>query len=127
MVASTLVEPKSERLEDQFFKDGCCDTVAAGPLVGEEEAETYASWMKAIADPTRIRILSLLSQSDEPVCVCEFEVHFPLSQSTISHHLKILRDVRFVNAERRGTFMYYHLNKSCLEPFPFAARRILNV
>ena len=52
--------------------------------------------------------------------------HFPLGQPTISHHLKVLRDVRFVVAERRGTFMYYQVNQACLAGFPDAARRILN-
>lgn len=105
----------------------CCAPLAEGPTISEAEAEVYASWMKAIADPTRIRILNLLSQSSEPVCVCELEPHFPLGQSTISHHLKILKDVRFIVGERRGTFMYYHLNQSCLQAFPLAAQRILNV
>ncbi len=105
----------------------CCPPIATGGLISDEEAETYASWMKAIADPTRIRILNLLAQSAEPVCVCEIVDVFPLGQSTISHHLKILRDVRFIFAERRGTFMYYQLNQSCLQAFPLAAQRILNV
>src|SRR5215216_5376847 len=79
-----------------------------------------------VADPTRIRILNLLATSDEPVCVCDITDHFPLGQPTISHHLKVLRDVRFVIAERRGTFMHYRVNQNCLAQFPDAARRILN-
>ena len=94
--------------------------------MSEPEAETYAAWFKALADPTRIRILNLLAASPEPVCVCDIVDHFPLGQPTISHHLKVLRDVRFVVAERRGTFMHYHVNRACLEAFPEAARRILN-
>lgn len=103
----------------------CCPP-ADGPRVGEAEAEEYASWFKALADPTRIRILNLLAQSAEPVCVCDIVDHFPLGQPAISHHLKVLRDVRFVVAERRGTFMYYRVNHDCLAEFPEAARRILN-
>jgi DNA-binding transcriptional ArsR family regulator len=103
----------------------CC--VPPGvPTVDASEAETYASWFKALADPTRIRILNLLAASEEPVCVCDITDHFPLGQPTISHHLKVLRDVRFVVAERRGTFMHYRVNRACLEAFPGAARRILN-
>jgi DNA-binding transcriptional ArsR family regulator len=102
----------------------CC-TPPGTPTVTEPEAATYAAWFKALADPTRIRILNLLAASDEPVCVCDLTEHFPLGQPTISHHLKVLRDVRFVVAERRGTFMHYRLNRACLEAFPEAARRIL--
>jgi DNA-binding transcriptional ArsR family regulator len=103
----------------------CC-TPPGAPTVEEAEAETYASWFKALADPTRIRILNLLASSEEPVCVCDITDHFPLGQPTISHHLKVLRDVRFVVAERRGTFMHYQINRACLAEFPEAARRILN-
>jgi DNA-binding transcriptional ArsR family regulator len=103
----------------------CC-TPPGTPTVTESDAETYAAWFKALADPTRIRILNLLAASEEPVCVCDITDHFPLGQPTISHHLKVLRDVRFVIAERRGTFMHYRVNHACLAEFPDAARRILN-
>ena len=103
----------------------CC-TPPGTPTVTEPDAETYAAWFKALADPTRIRILNLLAQSDESVCVCDITDHFLLGQPTISHHLKVLRDVRFVIAERRGTFMHYRVNHACLAEFPDAARRILN-
>ena len=103
----------------------CCPPAGA-PTVTEREAAEYAAWFKALADPTRIRILNLLAQSEDPVCVCDIVDHFPLGQPTISHHLKVLRDVRFVVAERRGTFMHYRVNRNCLAEFPEAARRILN-
>ncbi len=104
----------------------CCPVVATGGLVDETQAETYASWFKALADPTRIRILNVLASADEPVCVCEITEQFPFSQATISHHLKVLRDVRFIFSERRGTFMYYWVNRACVSAFPEAARQILN-
>lgn len=119
-VATTLARP-TILIEGQ----PCC-TPPGTPTVEEAEAETYAGWFKALADPTRIRILNLLAHSDEPVCVCDIVDHFPLGQPTISHHLKVLRDVRFVVAERRGTFMHYRVNEQCLAEFPDAARRILN-
>ena len=103
----------------------CCPPPGT-PTVAETEAETYARWFKALADPTRIRILNLLANSAEPVCVCDITDRFPLGQPTISHHLKVLRDVRFVEAERRGTFMHYRVNRARLAEFPEAARRILN-
>jgi len=104
----------------------CCPPTAATPDVTEGEAAEYAEWFKALADPTRIRILNLLARSEDPLCVCDIVDHFPLGQPAISHHLKILRDVRFVVAERRGTFMYYRVNSACLAAFPDAARRILD-
>ena len=106
--------------------DRCCPATATSPDVTEAEAAEYAEWFKALADPTRIRILNLLARGDAPVCVCDIVDHFPLGQPAISHHLKVLRDVRFVLAERRGTFMYYRVNANCLAAFPDAARRILD-
>ena len=103
----------------------CC-ALPGEPTVTEAQATAYAAWFKALADPTRIRILNLLAQSREPVCVCDITDQFPLGQPTISHHLKVLRDVRFVVAERRGTFMHYRVNQACLAALPEAARRILN-
>lgn len=104
----------------------CCTTTVA-PALSEDRAETYASWFKALADPTRIRILNLLAQGEEALCVCEIVENFPLRQPAISHHLRILRDARFVSVERRGTFMYYQVNRAGLAEFPEAARSILNV
>jgi ArsR family transcriptional regulator len=104
----------------------CCTPVKA-PRVTESRAKEYACCFKALADPMRIRILNLLASNDDPVCVCEIVKHFPIQQPSISHHLKILRDCRFVLAERRGTFMYYRVNRKCLSGFPQAARAILNV
>lgn len=119
-MASTLERPTITILEPP-----CC-TPPGTPTVGEAEAEIYAAWFKALADPTRIRILNLLARSAEPVCVCDIVDRFRLGQSTISHHLKVLRDARFVVAERRGTFMHYRVNRACLAAFPAAARRILD-
>ena len=118
MVATVLENPMDRPA-------GCCESTVA-PTIGEGEAEAYASWFKALADPTRIRILNMLAESGEPLCVCEIVDHFELGQPAISHHLKILRDVRFVLPERRGTFIYYRVNQACLAEFPDAARRILN-
>lgn len=104
----------------------CCSPPGT-PSISETDATKYAAWFKALADPTRIRILNMLAQSSEPVCVCDITDQFPLGQPTISHHLRVLRDVRFVVAERRGTFMHYQVNQACLAELPEAARRILNV
>ncbi len=110
----------------QSQSDRCCPVVSTGGTVDASQAEHYASWFKALADPTRIQILNLLARADAPVCVCEITEQFPFSQATISHHLKVLREVCFIFSERRGTFMYYWVNRACVSAFPEAARQILN-
>jgi len=109
-----------------------CRTANCGPEVKsakitESCAKEYAGCFRALADPIRIRVLNLLANNNEPVCVCEIVKHFPIQQPSISHHLKILRDSRFALAERRGAFMYYDLNRKCLSEFPHGARVILKV
>ena len=120
MATATLDRPSVDVLPR------CCPPVSGSPIVGEGEAEEYAAWFKTLADPTRVRILNLLATSEEAVCVCDIVDRFPLGQPAISHHLKILREARFVVAERRGTFVYYRVNRACVAEFPEAARRILN-
>lgn len=116
-----------ERVETDVCRDtGCCGSVIA-PRLTDAEAEEYAEWFKAISDPTRVRILNMLARNPEPVCVCDITDQFPLNQPTISHHLKILRDTCFVTTERRGKYMYYAINRTCLEAFPDAARRIMAI
>src|SRR5687767_6739674 len=116
-----------ERIESTAqAAERCCPAVSTGTSVGRSQAETYASWFKALGDPTRIQILNVLASADEPVCVCKITEQFPFSQATISHHLKVLRDTCFIYSERRGTFMYYWVNRSCVSAFPEAARQILN-
>lgn len=105
---------------------GCCGEILT-PDLTNAQAEEYAGWFKALADPTRVRILNLLARNDAPICVCDIVNQFPLGQPTISHHLRILRDTCFVHAERRGTFMYYSINRQCVSEFPLAARRIMGV
>ena len=84
----------------------CCTSDA--PLLSEPEAEELAARFKALADPTRVAIVNRLSSADE-VCVCDLTAAFDLSQPTISHHLRILRDVGLAESSRRGTWAYYRL------------------
>ena len=64
---------------------------------------------KALADPTRLGILSLLAARPVAICVCEINEFFDLGQPTISHHLKVLRDAGLIASERRANWAYYHL------------------
>jgi ArsR family transcriptional regulator len=104
----------------------CCSPLVREPL-SVEDAASLARVFKAMGDPVRLRLLSLIASHDGgEACVCDLTDVFDLTGPTISHHLKVLRDVRFVVAERRGTFMHYRVNHACLAEFPEAARRILN-
>nr|WP_235453836.1 metalloregulator ArsR/SmtB family transcription factor [Streptomyces olivochromogenes] len=87
--------------------DACCRRLAAAPLDDDRAAE-LAKVFKALGDPVRLRLLSMIaSQDDGEVCVCELTPAFDLSQPTISHHLKLLRQAGLIDCERRGTWVYY--------------------
>jgi len=73
---------------------------------------------RTLADETRLEILGLLAATKESLCVCDIESHFELSQPTISHHLKVLRDAELVVSERRGTWIYYALNNTTFALLP---------
>lgn len=64
---------------------------------------------KALSDPHRLAILLALAKAEGPMCVCDFAVVVPLNQSTVSHHLKLLRDAGLVASQRHGTWVYYSL------------------
>src|ERR671939_1666766 len=84
----------------------CCGPATA-PLP-EEAREELAARFKALADPTRVAIVNRLAAAPE-VCVCDLTASFELSQPTVSHHLRILREAGLVEATRRGTWAYYRL------------------
>jgi ArsR family transcriptional regulator, arsenate/arsenite/antimonite-responsive transcriptional repressor len=79
-----------------------------------DAATRLASTFKALADPTRVSIVNQLACGDE-CCVCDLTETFDLSQPTVSHHLRILRDAGLVEAERRGTWAYYRLVPEAIE------------
>jgi DNA-binding transcriptional ArsR family regulator len=89
--------------------------------LGRDQAEEYASWFKALADATRIQIVSLLAGQRKPMTVGEIVSASGIGQSTVSHHLKILSEVRFVLVEHRGTSSLYRINEKCVSCFPTAA------
>ncbi|MEU0049574.1 metalloregulator ArsR/SmtB family transcription factor [Streptomyces sp. NPDC006309] len=88
---------------------GCCPGLLTAPL-DEDRAETLAKVFKALGDPVRLRLLSLIaSRAGGEVCVCDLTPAFDLSQPTISHHLKLLKQAGLIGSERRGTWVYYRL------------------
>ncbi len=78
------------------------------PLYEADQSDN-ALLFKAIADPARLTILATLARANQEVCVCDFTAGLSLNQSTVSHHLKILKDAGLVTSERRGTWGYYIL------------------
>jgi DNA-binding transcriptional ArsR family regulator len=84
-------------------------------------AETYAAWFKALADGTRVQVVSLLARSGEPMTVKQIVAAVPVGQSTVSAHLRQLAAVGFVLAEDRGTARLYRINEACVDCFPTAA------
>jgi DNA-binding transcriptional ArsR family regulator len=84
----------------------CCGPETE-PLT-DVERNQLAERFKALADPTRVAIVNRLAAADE-VCVCDLTATFDLSQPTISHHLKLLREAGLVESSRRGTWAYYRL------------------
>jgi ArsR family transcriptional regulator len=91
----------------------CC-TPVVDPDITRDQAETLASIFKALADPHRVRIVNLLANADEPVCVCEFMPQLGLSQGTVSFHLKKLLAVGLLDRKERGTWAYYSLKREGL-------------
>lgn len=91
----------------------CC-TPVADPDITEDQAETLASIFKALADPHRIRVINLLANATQPVCVCEFMPQLGLSQGTVSFHLKKLLAVGLLDRQERGTWAYYSLKREGL-------------
>jgi DNA-binding transcriptional ArsR family regulator len=90
-------------------------------LIDRATAAEYASWFKALADPTRIQIVTLLARRARPMNVGEIVAAVDVGQSTVSAHLKVLAEVRFVLFEHRGSSTYYRINDACVDCFPTAA------
>jgi L-amino acid N-acyltransferase YncA/DNA-binding transcriptional ArsR family regulator len=95
--------------------------MSGAELAARAEAEDYAAWFRALADGTRVKIVSLLARAGRPMKVAEIVAAVQVGQSTVSQHLKVLAAVRFVLAERRGTARYYRINAACVTMFPTAA------
>jgi ArsR family transcriptional regulator len=92
----------------------CCSPLSAQPMT-MAEAEQVAPLMKALADPVRLRLMSLVaSREGGEACVCDLNDAFNLSQPTISHHLKVLREAGLVGREKRGVWVYYRIRPQAL-------------
>jgi DNA-binding transcriptional ArsR family regulator len=92
-----------------------------GVVLDRNTAETYAGWFRALADPTRVQILNLIASAGGPMTVGEVVERVNVGQSTVSAHLKVLTEARFVLVEPRGTARLYRVNQRCVSCFPSAA------
>jgi ArsR family transcriptional regulator len=92
----------------------CCEPVVY-PDLARAEAERTAKVAKALGDPIRMQLVDVLRKHAGKVCVCELVPLFDLSQPTVSHHLKVLREAGIVGSERRGLWAYYYVNAEALK------------
>ena len=93
-----------------------CSTPLVGEPISDGAAAGLARVFKALGDPVRLRLVSLIgAHQGGEACVCELTTAFDLSQPTISHHLRVLREAGIIDGERRGTWVYYWLVPAVLE------------
>jgi ArsR family transcriptional regulator, arsenate/arsenite/antimonite-responsive transcriptional repressor len=92
----------------------CCEP-AVSPDVERKQAERMATVAKALGDPIRLQLVDVLRKHAGRVCVCELVPLFDLSQPTVSHHLKVLREAGVVDSERQGLWAYYYVVPGALE------------
>ena len=94
--------------------EACCPGVCVAPLA-EADAVTVAEAFKAIADPTRLRLLSMIASCEaREMCVCDMTAPLGLSQPTVSHHLKVLTDAGILSRAKRGTWAYFRIEPDAL-------------
>ena len=110
MSIDLVVAPKHKRRAGE----ACCEPVVY-PEVTEAKADRIAVLAKALADPVRVQLLDVLRRHAGEVCVCELEPLFDISQPTLSHHLKRLREAGVVGVERRGLWSFYYVKPEALE------------
>jgi ArsR family transcriptional regulator len=92
----------------------CC-TPLTGTALSPERAEEVAVLLKALADPVRLRLVSLIAASEAgEACVCDLNAAFDLTQATISHHLKVLHSAGLLDREKRGVWVWYAVRREAL-------------
>jgi ArsR family transcriptional regulator len=93
----------------------CCTPLATGAAMSTAQAEQVAPLLKALADPVRLRLVSLIAASPAgEACVCDLNDAFDLTQATISHHLKVLHSAGLLDRDKRGVWVYYAVRPAAL-------------
>ena len=107
MNTALTLDPSNDQL--------CCEP-SGGPVLNAADAQATARILKALSDPNRLRLLSIVKAGDNgESCVCDLTEPLNLGQPTVSHHLKILVDAGLLEREKRGTWAYYSLVPGALE------------
>ena len=109
------VKPRKRRV-GKVGGDSAGSPLTVHPSLRAEEATDLADLLRALADPTRLQMVSLLAEHPGEVCVCDITASFDLDQSTISHHLRVLREAGVIECARHGVWAYYFLQAGALEP-----------
>jgi ArsR family transcriptional regulator, arsenate/arsenite/antimonite-responsive transcriptional repressor len=91
----------------------CCTPLAAG-VMSEDDALEVALRLKALADPVRVRLMSLVLSSEQGACTCDLAPAVGLTEATVSHHLKVLREAGLVEGTKVGTNVWYRSNRASL-------------
>ncbi|GAA4413139.1 metalloregulator ArsR/SmtB family transcription factor [Fodinibacter luteus] len=104
MASTTTTPPEADPITGLTALDACCQPIRSG--VADASAQALAEMFKALADPARVKIMSMLLNADE-VCACDISQGIGKSAATASHHLKILKESGLAISERRGTWVYY--------------------
>src|SRR4029450_10639941 len=94
-------------------------------LLDRDAAQEYASWFRALADPTRVQLVELLARRREPMSVGQIVAEMGLARANGSQHLKILAEVRFVLVEPAGNARLYRINDACVDCFPSASDLVM--
>lgn len=93
--------------------------------INDKKSAEFARWFKCLGDATRVKLLSIIASADKPLTVGEIVKKMGKSQSTVSHHLHILADERFVFTESNATKTYVRINETCMTALPDAAAEIM--
>lgn len=111
----TLV-PRVEAIAPEATTPAACCAPLTRETISADDAEVFARRLKALADPARLRLVSIVAASEgQEACVCDLIEPVGLSQPTVSHHLKILMDAGFLTRSKRGTWAYYKLVPGSLD------------
>jgi ArsR family transcriptional regulator, arsenate/arsenite/antimonite-responsive transcriptional repressor len=101
--------------------DDCCTVPVPAPEIDPATRARWVALFRALDDPTRLEIFRLIAAQSAPICVCDIVDRFDVSQPTISHHLKVLRDAGLVTVSRRGVWAYYAADPAGSEALQQAA------
>ena len=110
MAVELELAPKTKRPAGER----CCEPLAY-PELERDHAQRMATIARALGDPVRLQLVDVLRKHAGQVCVCELVPLFTLSQPTVSHHLKVLREAGIVGSERRGLWAYYYVIPGALD------------